>query len=75
MDATTVAAILFILGGITGFLYWGEYMPDLMNGTLSMKCDTTTPSVWCVPFMLVGYAIFILITVGGIIGLFASNRS
>lgn len=63
-------AIILILGGLTGMLYWASYAPDFLNEKFNMECSDSGNSMGCTALMSIGYIILFLIIVGGVVGLF-----
>jgi uncharacterized membrane protein len=70
MEYATLLAIILILGGLTGILYWASYAPDFLNEKFNVGRNSGGNSASCTALMSVGYFVFILIIIGGVIGLF-----
>lgn len=66
-------AIILILGGLTGILYWATYAPNFLNETFDMECNSGGNSMGCTAVMSLGYFVLFALIVGGVIGLFAGK--
>jgi hypothetical protein len=73
MEYRTMLAIILILGGLTGMLYWATFAPDFLNETFDMGCDPNANSMGCTAVMSIGYFILFMLMVGGAIGIFAGR--
>ena len=73
MEYATLLAIIFILGGLTGMLYWATFAPDFLNETFDMKCSPSGNSMGCTAVMSIGYFIIFMIIISGVVGLFAER--
>jgi hypothetical protein len=71
MEYKTMLAILFVLIGITGILYWATYAPGFLTEKFHMNCDTSARSMGCTALLSLGYVILIGLIIGGVVGLFA----
>jgi hypothetical protein len=73
MEYKTMLAIILILAGLTGILYWATYAPEFLSKTFHMECNVTAPPMSCTLLLSIGYVILIGLMIGGAVGLLAGN--
>lgn len=66
-------AIILILGGLTGILYWATYAPEILSEKFDENCDPNTSTWGCTMILLIGYFFLISLIIGGAVGLLAGK--